>query len=306
MRVLIVRLSALGDVVCTLPVASAIKSWRPSAEVVWLVDKAFAAIPQACRNVDRVEVRPKKLAELRSLLAGLGEFDHVLDMQGLLKSGAAAALAKGKDKRGYHWQREGSWLFTSAVRPDPTSIHVVDQYVDVARSLGADVHCADFALTPAPEAVASVQEKLSAAGRDPARRLILMNAGAGWSTKRWSPAGFAQVARETAEAGAQACFLGAPSDREVLQEVLACQPGEVLDMVGKTSIAELIALVSLANAHLAGDTGSTHLAAALGVKAYGVYTLTRPERSCPYGQIHRCRSLDPSEVSRQIIEEALS
>ena len=73
-------------------------------------------------------------------------------------------------------------------------------------------------------------------------------------------------------------------------------------MIGKTNIPELAALVSLCDAHVAGDTGSTHLAAALDKPAFGVYMLTRPERTGPYGQLHRCRTLDPKELTEQLLK----
>lgn len=298
MRVLISRLSALGDVVCTLPVASAIKSTWPDSEVTWIVDKRFRGIVDACSAVDTVVERPKP-GEVKAL----GCFDAALDMQGLLKSGVLVGAANAKRKLGYHWQREGSSLFSQAVLPDASSLHVVDQYVDVARALGATSDQAHFNLSPRPEAVSKVEEKLRERGWS-GGKLVVMNAGAGWATKRWSPERFANLADRLGEAGVHVAFLGAPSDRDTFSEVRLHGAAQAIELVGDTSIPELVALVSLAAAHVGGDTGSSHIAAALSVPAIGIYTLTKPVRSCPYGQIDRCFSGNPSvdDVYAKVME----
>ena len=77
-------------------------------------------------------------------------------------------------------------------------------------------------------------------------------------------------------------------DKEIGQRIAAATSGHVLSLVGETSIGELIALLSLCKAHIGGDTGSTHIAAALGRPCVGLYSITRPLRSCPYGQIDNC------------------
>ncbi len=297
MRFLISRLSSLGDVVCSLPVAGALKRSFEGCEVVWAVDRRFSGVVECCRSVDRVVVWPKEWRAWRGLWRELGAFDAALDLQGLLKSALVLAGAKAERKLGYHWQREGAWLFSQRVLPDPTSFHVVDQYVDVARAAGADAHGAEFDLAPKAEDVEAMRGVLAEAGWDGARPLALCNAGAGWASKRWPAAHFAALARKLQAEGVAVGFLGAPGDRPAFEEVLACEPGPVLDLLGKTKVRQLIALISLARVHVGGDTGSTHIAAALGVPAVGLYSITRPQRSCPYGQAERCL-FDPDGLAR--------
>ena len=184
-RFLIVRLSALGDAVCSLPAAAALKSGFPDCHVTWAVDPRFAPVVEACGSVDAVVRIERRLQRVP------GRFDAALDLQGLLKSGLVVGLARAEEKVGYHWQREGSGLFSRRVPPDPTSFHVVDQYVDVARALGGVADRADFALTPRHEWVLDVRRKLKARGV--VGRFALINAGAGWATKRWPPARFAAL-----------------------------------------------------------------------------------------------------------------
>jgi ADP-heptose:LPS heptosyltransferase len=211
-----------------------------------------------------------------------------LDLQGLLKSALCIARAKAGRKVGYHWQREGSWLFSARIVPDPSSFHVVDQYVDVARAVGGEMNRAEFGLAPKEEDLAAVREKLSAAGIG--NRFVVMNAGAGWVTKRWPPSHFAEVIDALAAAGIPSVLIGgkAAADREAADEVISGCKQAPAYLLGATSVRQLVALIHLADAHLGGDTGSTHLAAALGIPAFGLYSITRPKRSCPYGQIDRC------------------
>lgn len=295
-RFLLSRLSSLGDVACSLPAAGALKQAFPESTVVWVVDRRFAGVVRCCKNVDEVvEASPGFSPATWPRFEG--EFDAALDLQGLLKSAIPVARAKAKLKLGYHWQREGAWLFSRPVMPDPSSIHIVDQYVDVARAAGGEAASADFGLQPLASDVESVRKKLDEGGLT--GPFVVMNAGAGWATKRWSGAYFAFVADALAKRGIATVLIGskAASDRESADAVLQATETRPIDMLGQTSVTELIALLSLAEAHLGGDTGSTHLMAALGRPAVGLYSITRPQRSCPYGQVERCH-YNPAGLSQ--------
>ena len=280
-RFLIARLSALGDTVCSLPAASALKEGFPGCHVTWAVDPRFAGIVECCGAVDevvRVESRLQRVP---------GRFDAALDLQGLLKSALIVGLARADVKVGYHWQREGAGLFSRRVAPDPTSFHVVDQYVDVARAVGGVADRAIFHLTPKHEDVLIVRRKLKERGV--IGRFALVNAGAGWASKRWPPANFAAlIDLLQTRLGIPTVLLGGKGDKPIAEEVERLCVTQPASLVGETGVRELVALVRLASVHVGGDTGSTHLAAALDVPAIGLYGLTRPARSCPYGQIERC------------------
>lgn len=297
MRYLIVRMSSLGDVVHTLPVAAAIKSMDSEAEIVWAASRHYAPLVRLCPHVDQTVVMKKSFWKNVPLVKSLGRFDVALDMQGLFKTGWITLHADAAKKLGYHWQREGSGLFSSPVKPDPTSHHVVDQYLDVVRALGAQVTKADFSLKPDEPEAEKMTALLDELGRDRSRPLVLVNPSSARSVKRWAPASMAHAVRILDEAGFQVGFIGTASDEWAFKEVEAEGLPVVLSLLGRTTVSELVALISLAQAHVGGDTGSTHIAAALGIPAYSVYTATRPERSCPYGQIHRCQTTDPIELT---------
>lgn len=277
------------------------KSLDPTAEVVWAVDKRFAGVPKLCGSIDHVIELDGSVGSWGRQVRALGKFDFALDMQGLAKSAWVVANAKAGRKLGYHWQREGSALASGKVWPDPTSLHVVDQYIDVARAAGATVGTATFDLNPAEEDIEVMSERLVDAGWDGTSKIVLCNAGAGWATKRWAPENFAFVAEKVREAGGQVAFLGTEGDRPAYAAVQEADKGETIDMLGKSNVRQLVALVSLSSVHLAGDTGSTHIAAALGKPAVGVYTLTNPVRCCPYLQFDRCASLEAGAVADETV-----
>lgn len=281
---------------CTLPSAGALKAGFPGCEVHWAVDPRFAAVVQACVHVDRcVVVKPG--FHRRTWPTFDGTYQAAFDLQGLSKSALCVARARAGTKLGYHWQREGAWIASRRVWPDPTSFHVVDQYVDVVRAAGGAADRADFGMVPTHESVASLEGKLKARGIW-GQSFVVLNAGAGWATKRWPPVFFADLAARIASVGIAPLFVGgkAEADRAAFAEVVSFG-SDAVDFVGETNVGELIALISMARANVAGDTGTSHIAAALGVPAVSMYSITRPQRCCPYGQIDRCL-YDPAGLDR--------
>ncbi len=288
-RFLISRLSALGDTVCSLPAAVALKKGFPDCHITWVVDPRFAGIVECCEAVDEVlKFKPKLKLSLSSIPTYPEPFEAALDLQGLLKSALGIARAKANRKVGYHWQREGSWLFSGRILPDPTSFHVVDQYVDVARAVGGQMDRAEFMLSPKGDDLDSVRNKLA---ENNIRGLFaVINAGAGWATKRWVPASFSSVIDQLEQDGVPSVLIGgkAEADQLAASEVISGCLSKPISLLGQTNVRELVALISECAVHLGGDTGSTHVAAALNKPAVGLYSITKPERSCPYGQIDRC------------------
>lgn len=302
-RFLISRLSSLGDVVCSLPAASALKSGFSACHVTWVVDARFAGVVECCDAVDEVIATGIWRPELDQ------GFDAALDLQGLLKSALPVRAAKAGRKLGYHWQREGSWLFSQRVLPDKTSLHIVDQYVDVARAAGGEAHHAEFALRVDPDSSTRMNDLLRELGLS--GKVVALNAGAGWASKRWPGTHFAELADLLRAESVSCLLIGAKgaADLEAAEEVSRHAKEPVPSALGRTSVKDLVALLDLCCAHVGGDTGSTHVMAALGRPAIGLYSITNPTRSCPYGQIDRCHyepsgldAISPRAVFRSVME----
>jgi heptosyltransferase-1 len=285
MTILVSRLSSLGDVICSLPVVTALKNGYPDAHVSWLIDPKFAPVLECSPLID--QILPYEF-NLRNRGKFERSFDLALDLQGLFKSAWPILWAHSPLKLGYHWQREGAGLVTRKVLPDPTSLHVVDQYVDVARAAGGVSDRAEFSLAPRPDGLESVRRKLGT-GRA-GSRFVVLNPSAGWASKRWPAERFGRLIDYLHADGTASVLIGGgqAADRQTAKEVVKFCNSSVIDLTGETNLYELIALVSLCAAHVGGDTGSSHLAAAFGRPAIGLYSITNPVRSCPYGFRELC------------------
>jgi ADP-heptose:LPS heptosyltransferase len=184
--------------------------------------------------------------------------------------------------------REGAtWFYTHRVRPPGSRLeaHAVDRLLAVAEAFGGDVS--------GPRPVVAVGEADRAWAREvmagvPRPRLAL-NLGARWETKRWPPAHFAEIARRAVAArGAGLVAVGAPEDGPGVEELKGrLAPVPVLDLCGRTTLAQLAAVAERADVVLSNDTGPLHLAAAAGARVVGVYTCTNPAANGPYGPLAR-------------------
>jgi ADP-heptose:LPS heptosyltransferase len=226
-------------------------------------------------------------------------------MQGLLKSAVPVWKAKAGQKLGYHWQREGASLFVPPVHPQNQSYHIVDQLLDVIRGAGIEVNAPGYGLEANEADVTNIMVRLDELGLS--GRFVAINAGSAWPSKRWAPAHFACVIDRLHENGIQSLMIGtsAPADRDAADQVNAACKYHPIDMLGQTSVVELIALLSMAAAHLAGDTGSLHIANALGIPLVALYSITKPHRTGPYGRLDFCH-YDPIHLNNIGPEKVLN
>jgi len=303
-RIALVKLSALGDVVHTLPVAAALRAAKPSSRVAWIVERREAALLRGHPALDAViEVDTRAwrrargpaavLAALRALLAlrrrlRAERFDVALDAQGLLKSGVIAAATGAPTRIGFGrgWSRErASGLFTTLkVSPPPEAVHVVDQYLALLEPLGIRHPAVTFTLPADAGAEARMDAALAAAGLKPRDRLVVINPGAGRRAKQWPVARFHELARRLArEHGAAVLVVWGPREYDEAQAIA----GDDVALAPPTDLLELIAVLRRASVVVAGDTGPLHLAAALGVPCVGLYGPTSARRNGPYGAGHR-------------------
>lgn len=306
-RIAIVKLSALGDVVHALPVASALKRVWPAMRLAWIVERRVAAVLAGHPAVDdivEVDTRawrrarnPRQgLAVLRALGAARGRLralriDVALDLQALLKSGVLT-LATGAPRRiGFaaRWSKEPlSALFTTTrVMPPAHARHVVDQYLALLEPLGVRAQTVEFGLPVDAAAEARMDEFFGVSGLKPHRRLAVLNPGAGRADKRWPVERFRALAERLAhEANAAVLVVWGPGEREAAHAI-ADMPGARPVLAPETGIRELIAVARRTSVMVAADTGPLHLAAAVGAPCVGLYGPTSAVRNGPYGAGHR-------------------
>lgn len=312
-RILLVRTSAMGDVIHALPVATALCRHRPQATIGWVVEDRFAPLLAGHPAVHRVlpvglkrwRRRPfarSTLAEVRAFRRALVEFrpDVALDLMGNHKgallarwSGAGRVLGLGRrDRRepsSALWIREPVELASPAPpagRPsgplaaaaggEPPAAHAVDRVLALATALGAPVEPVDL----------GGDGLFAGLPRGPRRHLVL-HAGAGWANKQWLPERWAEVARQLAAITGEAVRAPiGPGEEELVAAVAAAADGAV-EPVPAADLPSLARELLAARLVLAGDTGPLHLAHALGVPVLAVMGPTDPRRHGPYRAVDR-------------------
>lgn len=308
MNILIVKLSAIGDVLHTLPAANALRAHYPEARITWVVEEAAAPLVKGHPALDRVLVSRRKrwvedlldgnrrrgiLREIKAFIGALRDtrYDLVIDFQQLLKSGAIVALARGDVKAGFGrgmQHMEMSYLFLNRRIPRISmERHALRRNMELLRSLG--VQDAGFVYRlPVEEADHRwVETILQQAGLDASRRLIAVNPVAQWETKLWLNDRFAALAdRLTRGYGADIVFTGGPGDRPVVDDIRSRMTRPSLDLTGRTTLRTLSALYRRVHLVISTDTGPMHLSAAVGTPVAAVFGPTAPWRTGPFGPGH--------------------
>jgi lipopolysaccharide heptosyltransferase I len=292
-RIALLKPSALGDIVHSLPVLSALRRRYPDAHLTWVVNRAYESLLQGHPDLDATLAFDRGAARSGWLRAAAAHgrflaeirrrrFDLVIDLQGLLRTGLMAAVSGAARRVGLGTAREGAaWFYTDVVPvPDPGRLHAVDRYWLVAQALGAGDFLKCFHVPVPAGARRWAAEELA----DCPRPWLVLGVGARWLTKRWPPEHFAELAqRARSHYGGTVVFVGSADETPLARAVAARLAGPVLDLTGRTTLPQLAAVLAGADAVLANDTGPLHLAAALGRPVAAPYTCTRVARHGPYG-----------------------
>jgi lipopolysaccharide heptosyltransferase I len=302
-KILIIKLSAIGDVVQALPALEAIKRTFPSSSITWVVEEAAAGILEGHPLIDTVLVsgrkswismlgRPRMFREgARKIAAFFRElrstrYDIAIDLQGLLKSGVLVGFARADRKIGFGGSRElSSWFLNERLPAYDREKHALERYLDVARYLGAEQVSSSCTL-PIEQERLVIQKRLTDAGFA-GRPLIVMNPVARWETKLWPEQRFAELAdRLIAEKRATIIFSGSRSDDATVSRIQKMMKHDAENWAGETTLKELAALASLADLFITTDTGPMHLAAAANARVLALFGPTAPWRTGPYGPSH--------------------
>jgi len=292
-RLLIIKPSSLGDIVHALPTVAALRRRLPSAKLAWLVKREWAEVLDG--NPDLNEVLAVDLsmkgwpAAIRTVRAG--RFDVVVDLQGLLRSAVLGWMSGAPVRIGFANGREGSpWFYTDRIPVPAASIHAVDRYLLIARALGAEPEKPGPSAFPLPYdagAEAKVDALLAAAGVQTGTALVALNPSARWPTKRWPAESFAAVGdRLQQQVGVRVVVVGGAEDRPVGEAVMHAMRTAPIDLAGKTTMKELIALLRRLQLFITNDSGPMHLAAAVGTPVIALFGPTDPARTGPYGVGH--------------------
>lgn len=298
-RILIIKPSSLGDVVHALPVLAGLRRAHPRAHISWLIGTAFADLLAGHPLIDELILFDRArfgrmwfspgaagafVAFVRSIRAR--RFDLVVDLQGLFRSGFLAYASGARRRIGFADARELAAVFyTDRVRCGG-EVHAVERNLRVAAALGLPAE-PEFPLAVEPQALARAREKVGPACDERARVALVV--GARWPTKVWPAERMGELVAALSRAGRRrVVMLGAAADRAMTDailrrgEQLGAEPGDVNDLVGRTTLRELAAVLSLADVVVCQDSGPMHLAAALGRPIVALFGPTDERRTGPY------------------------
>ncbi len=287
-RILLIKLSSLGDIVHTLPALAALRTRFPSARIDWLVARGYEDLLEGHPALDGVRVFERKwiagLRVNRRLLEGLrsGRYDVVLDFQGLFRSGLLAFLARAPRRIGFANGREMSpWFYTERMTPPPDRLHAVDRYLALLEPLGIREPAVEFPLSWGVEVEDAVSALLVDGGED--RPLAVLHPFGRWPTKRWEHGRYLAVAQKLASSGWQVAFVGGRGHRADVKGWLGNASPRVMNLVGKLSLKGLAALLKRARVLVTNDSGPMHLAVAVGTPVVALFGPTDPALTGPYG-----------------------
>lgn len=303
-RLLIVRLSAMGDVIHTLPAVQALREAFPQAMIGWLIEERWAELLCApgtpCRgtrspqrplvdwvhtvnlkawgesllSVHTVQQIARVWNDLRS-----ARYDVAIDLQGAIRSAVLARWSGARVVYGAAEPRESPASIWYTRQTVAHGAHVIEQNVSVAEAIAGTklkAPCVELPHDPAAERL--IDQRLAELGSGD---FAVLNPGAGWGAKRWPAQRYGSVAKALAEDGVRAVINYGPGEEELAREAAAASEGAATPMT--CSLTELIALTRRAKLFVGGDTGPMHLAAALRVPVVAIFGPTDPARNGPYG-----------------------
>jgi len=290
--VLIIKPSALGDVVTALPVLRGIKRSFPGAKVSWLVSTHCAPLIRHDSQLDAVVLfdrkrlgrawrSPAAAVELARFLLALrrGGYNWVIDLQGLVRSGIFAAATFAGVRAGFADAREAGWLFYNHPAR-PVEAHTVDRNIALARGLGIDARGEDMALEVSRDGKAFAESFARKAGV--ARRgFVVCSPATTWPTKLYPVRHWRKVIGELAGL-LPVAVMGAPGDRQLCQEITEGLGAGVVDLAGQTSVDEMAGLIAASAGAVCCDSAAKFIAPAVGVGCVVLIGPTRPAHTGPY------------------------
>ncbi len=297
-KVLIVKLSSIGDVVHTLPALHSIRKGFEKkgvrAEIDWLVEEAASSLLTGDPLIDNVIVVKNRgwlkdtannLRTVKSIRSR--HYDIVLDFQGLLKSGIWVAVSGGKRKIGFSNAREMSHIFLNEkVAPYDPEKHAVERYLDLAAYIGGVTDKSAGRIDAGKAARESLLKKLDEKGLKRGAPFFVMITRARWTTKLWSDEKFIELAKRiNGLSGLVPVLIGGAAERDQI-EVMRSKIGAAISLAGVIDLKELSALFGLASFAVSVDSGPMHIAAASGARVIALFGPTDPRRTGPYGEGH--------------------
>lgn len=293
---LIIKLSAIGDVIHALPVSYAIKESFPDAKITWVVEPPAYDILKMNYCVDKIILfEKKKFKTLGGFMKNFlpfkkiiqaEKFDAVLDLQGLFKSAAIAYFAKSKNKLGICNMREMSDKISKPIIGENFNGHIIERYLDTARAIGCKVEKIIFPLEVPADEIKKSDMILKHAGVHENNLYAVLAVGANWPNKRWTTENFAKLGDWIYNKNILPVLVGnGEVDEQRAAEIESLMEIPPINLINRTNLMQLTQIIKNSKFAVGGDTGTVHLAAGLKIPTIMLMGPTDSNRNGAFEQI---------------------
>lgn len=289
----LLRLSAIGDVCHAVAMVQNIQRQWPNTKITWVIGKVEASLLQGLHGVEFVifdkRAGLKGYQDLKKALKGQ-KFDVLLHMQVALRASIASLCISAKVKIGFDSQRakEGQWLFSNKKIAKQNHPHVLDGFMGFAAALGLEVSPPLWKMPLSDSDQLWASEKLSA-GNPAGKPIAVISPAASKAERNWHAEGYSQAAEYLHSRGFKVVICGGPTTMEkLLAEAIISRSefsqgnSEIQNLVGETSLKQLLAILKISHVVVAPDTGPAHMAVTVETPVVGLYAHSNPMRTGPY------------------------
>lgn len=293
-RILVIKMSSLGDIIHALPAVSALRQRFPHSRLTWLVKEVWAPILEGNPDIDEIVVVKTPWRNWVDVLRTIrrGRFDMVVDFQGLFRSGALGALTGAKTRVGFAAAREGApWFYTHQV-PLPgdksfawrlLKVHAVDRNLAITQSFGGDCSTPVFHLPQLPEDRIVIERLLQQAGVTPHEHLIAVAPWTRSPLKAWPQQHFLELSMKLLQRpNVRVVLVGGTSDIGSAEAFHVLTAQGLINLVGKVSLRQLPLLLKHMQLLVGNDSAPLHLAAGVGIPVLAIHGPTHPSVTGPY------------------------
>lgn len=295
-RILIIKPSSLGDIIHALPTVAALRRRYPAAHISWLINTGYASLLKQSLVVNelipfdrqRYGQSPVAFADFLATIQGR-QFDLVLDLQGLFRTGLIAYATLAPRRIGLSDSRECACLFHNEIVPVP-QCHAVDRYLRAARHLDCEIQPVEFPL--------GISHQPSTINHLP---LIAVNPVARWETKIWGDENFSRLLDHLP--AERVVLIGAGNERDRIE---AINRGRAKNLAGQLDLLQLAELYRQCAVVITNDTGPMHLAAAVGTPVIALFGPTDPALVGPYGRGHTVLQSKTGNIHDIELEQVLA
>ncbi|MDK9762858.1 glycosyltransferase family 9 protein [Vibrio sp. D420a] len=294
------RLSAIGDVCHAVAAVQALQKQWPTTEVTWIIGKVEAQLLEGLEGVELIVFDKKAgFAGMKDVWKKLSDrkFDALVHMQLALRASLLTLGIKATHKVGFNFKRakEAQWLFTNKKIEDVQSQHVLDSFYSFVEYLGVPRSIPEWNLPISAEDTLFAKESLNSTPT------VVISPAASKDERNWLPERYAEFADYVISQGYQVAICGSPAKRELAlaNAIMEKMTHPALNLVGKTSLKQLAAVLKEAAVVVAPDSGPAHIATTQGTPVVGLYGHSNPLRTGPYNNLDHVVSVYNQHAEKQ-------